>query len=285
VYRRIRETLYALPSYFKPETFVAGLLATDIFALNSALGATIEAQVVDALNDLRTTWDPGQAYSQYSFVRQPQTFPDVRLQRFRDDGTFDIIMGVELKGWYLLAKEGEPSFRMTASPDSCAPADLIAIYPWVLSNIISGHPQLFRPFVLEARYAAERRNYHWEHERETEDDKSVILATGAKPYPAKPDLISDHAAVDGGKNFGRLARTSILDEYKIGIDKEGVAGIPAGLWRKFFKAFIGGQDLSESTEAVDRLVRSISPSRPRLTSQQLDEIASRLRAIAEIISS
>jgi hypothetical protein len=42
---------------------IAGLLAADVFSLNSALGATIEAQVVDALNDLRNSWDPKQEYT------------------------------------------------------------------------------------------------------------------------------------------------------------------------------------------------------------------------------
>lgn len=283
MYVRVRETLHALPSYFSPETFIEGLLATDIFSLSAALGATIEAQVVDALNKLRTTWDPQQAYSHYSFIRQPQTFPDVRLQRFKDDGSVDIVLGIELKGWYVLAKEGEPSFRMVASPDACAPADLIAIYPWVLSNIISGHPQLFRPFVAEARYAAELRNHHWEYGM-TGGDRRITRATGAGPYPIKKDEIGDEAASDSGRNFGRLARTGILDEYKTAIDKEGVAGIPAALWRKFFQAFVGGRDLDESESGVDRLVQSISrPSSP-LTGDQVQQIAGKLREIGDIIN-
>ncbi len=143
LYERVRETLVALPAYFKPETFIAGLLATDIFSLSAALGATIEAEVVNSLNDLRNAWDPEQKYANFSFVRQPQTFPDVRLQRYKDDGSVEIVLGVELKGWYLLAKEGEPTFRFHASPGACAPQDLLVVYPWALANVISGRRSCF----------------------------------------------------------------------------------------------------------------------------------------------
>jgi hypothetical protein len=78
------------------------MLASDIFTLNSALGATIEEQVVASLNTLRPVWDPDRQYQTYGFVRQPQTFPDVLLRR-KTDGQ-DILMGIELKGWYILAR-------------------------------------------------------------------------------------------------------------------------------------------------------------------------------------
>jgi len=285
LYDRVRETLYALPAYFRPETLVAGLLATDIFALNSALGATIEAEVVDGLNDLRTTWDPKQEYAQYSFVRQTQTFPDVRLQRFRDGGTVDIIFGIELKGWYLLAKEGEPSFRFSASPDACAPADLLAVFPWALANVISGRPHLFRPFVVPARYAAEKRNYHWEHEMGGENvSRPIVRAVNARPYPSKKDEIADHARNDAGHNFPRLARTGVMDDYKLAIDQEGISGIPVGLWRKFFKAFVSTTDATAVDAAIDRLVTDIQGRAQMLSEQQIQAIRNKLLEIANLLA-
>jgi hypothetical protein len=53
------------------------MLAPDVFTLASALGATIEEEVVQTLNRMRQVWDPDQEYQTYGFVRQPQTFPDV----------------------------------------------------------------------------------------------------------------------------------------------------------------------------------------------------------------
>ena len=68
------------PSYFKTDLRISGVLATDLFTFNSSLGATIEAQVVEALNAIRGSWDPEQRYAAYSFVRQSQRFPDVILR-------------------------------------------------------------------------------------------------------------------------------------------------------------------------------------------------------------
>lgn len=50
VYERVREALFALPTYFQSDTSIEGILATDIFTLNAAFGATIEDQVVSTLN-------------------------------------------------------------------------------------------------------------------------------------------------------------------------------------------------------------------------------------------
>jgi hypothetical protein len=98
----------ALPAYFTTETTIAGISATDIFTLSAALGAAIEDQVVRTLNHMRPIWDPNGKYNLYHFQRQGQTFPDVLLRK-RENGE-EILMGIELKGWYLLAKEGEPSY-------------------------------------------------------------------------------------------------------------------------------------------------------------------------------
>lgn len=81
LHRRVRDALSAVPAQFATEIFISGVLATDLHTLNSALGAAIEEQVVATLNAMRATWDPDDNYALYSFVRQPQTFPDVLLRR------------------------------------------------------------------------------------------------------------------------------------------------------------------------------------------------------------
>lgn len=214
LYIRVKEALYSLQLYFKTETFIAGVLATDIFTLNATLGATIEEQVINTLNEVRPVWDPEGRYRLYGFVRQSQTFPDVLLRRLtptteRDD----IILGIELKGWYLLAKEEEPSFRFQVTPLACNLQDLIVVVPWTLSNVISGSPRIFTPFVESARYAAEYRNYHWQHLRRTHSATGIISPQVVTPYPRKADKIIDRPVSDAGGNFGRFARTGIMDEY------------------------------------------------------------------------
>ena len=127
VYERVREALFALPTYFQSDTSIEGILATDIFTLNAAFGATIEDQVVSTLNRMREVWDPDEQFMYYRFVRQPQTFPDVLLRKDTsgtDRHESEILLGIELKSWYLLAKEGEPSFRFQVTPAACAKQDL-----------------------------------------------------------------------------------------------------------------------------------------------------------------
>ena len=113
VYERVREALLALPNYFRSDTSIEGILATDIFTLNAAFGATIEDQVVSTLNRMREVWDPDEKFMYHRFVRQPQTFPDVLLKKDTsgtDKDESEILLGIELKSWYLLAKEGNRVF-------------------------------------------------------------------------------------------------------------------------------------------------------------------------------
>ncbi len=242
----VQRALFALPSSFQSELIVRGVLATDLFSFNSALGATIEAQVVDALNDLRPLWDPKKEYPTYRFVRQPQTFPDVVLKNSAPGIEPAILIGIELKGWYVLAKEREPSFRFKVSPSVCSPCDLLAVYPWALSEVISGSPKVFEPFVMSARQAAEKRNSHWLSKSGSE---SIELSTLTGFYLSKSELISDKPTQDGGGNFGRIARSGIeeFDAFTSGVFSELLAGVQLDAWQKFFAIF---------TESVtDELIR------------------------------
>ena len=53
-----RDALFALPTSFTTRLVVQDVLATDLHAFASALGASIEVQVVAALNAQRDLWDP-----------------------------------------------------------------------------------------------------------------------------------------------------------------------------------------------------------------------------------
>jgi hypothetical protein len=250
LYKSVREALATLPVYFRTDTHISGVMATDLHTLNTVLGATIEEQVVRTLNLIRTTWDPEGRYALYSFTRQPQTFPDVRLKKASADET---LLGLELKGWYLLAKEAEPSLRFQTTPAACARQDLIVVVPWVLSNVISGSPILFEPFIESAEYAAEFRNYHWQHLRETTHDTFIQIPSGVTPYPSKSEQISDRPRYDGGNNFGRLARTGMMDAYMTKLNDVPLCGIKTVFWRQFLKAFQESTTDDEARTALDRL--------------------------------
>jgi hypothetical protein len=235
LWRRVKDALNALPIHFRSDTFIEGINATDIFTLNSALGATIENQVVETLNQIRSVWDPDNDYQTYAFFRQPQTFPDVVL---RDVAQLNSqpLMGIELKGWYLIAKEGEPSLRFTQTPNACAEADLIMVVPWVLGNVISGRPKIYSPYIESARYVAR--------------------------YRMKADKSTDAPKSDKGGNFGRIARTGIMDGYMSRIKAMPICGIKASYWLDFFKIF--HQDATD-----EQIAKAFEKLRQRIESEKI----------------
>jgi hypothetical protein len=255
LYKAVREAISCLPIYFRTETHISGIAATDLHTLNTVLGATIEEQVVRTLNLIRKTWDPNERYVHYSFVRQAQTFPDVLL---RKTSSAEILLGIELKGWYLLAKEAEPSLRFQTTASACAKQDLIAVVPWVLGNVISGSPILFEPFIESAKYAAAYRNYHWQYIRETNMDRSIDVRSGVHPYPMKSDQIQDTPRYDGGGNFGRLARSGMMDSYMRKLEDVPLCGIKTAYWRQFLKAFQESTTDAQARTALERLRARVS---------------------------
>jgi len=272
LYRDVREAIACLPIYFRTETHISGIMATDLHTLNTVLGATIEEQVVRTLNLTRNTWGPDEEYALYSFVRQAQTFPDVLL---RKTSSGEILMGIELKGWYLLAKEAEPSLRFQTSAAACSKQDLIVVVPWVLGNVISGSPVLFEPFVESAKFAAAYRNHHWQYIRTTKLPKDIKIADGISPYPTKSDQILDKPVSDGGGNFGRLARTGIMDEYMEKLDDVQLCGIKSAYWREFLKTFQESTTDIEARTALDRLKKRVQ--------QAMDIPSPKARATLSII--
>lgn len=231
---RVEAALHSLPVHFRSTTNIEGVQATDLFALNSLLATTIEMRVVETLNGTREVWDPDGEWRAFSFERQAQTFPDVRL--VSRGGGLDVALGVELKGWYLLAKEGKPSLRMTVNPRACAPHDLVAVVPWYLSNVLSGEPTVLTPWVYPARDAAEYRNHWWTEVRVTTADPRIIHPQNqVRPYPVKADEVADKPVSDRGGNFGRLARTGLMDNFIRASLRHPIAGIAAEHWIRFFR--------------------------------------------------
>jgi hypothetical protein len=194
---------------------------------------------------------PTGQYKLYSFIRQAQVFPDVRLETTAPDvPTADrILMGIELKGWFILAKEGEPSFRYRASPAVCAAQDLLAVFPWTLDEVVSGSPKLLRPFVEEARYAAELRNYYWTILRGVSGHAAAVNAAQHQaPYPSKNQRFNDEAVADSGSNFGRIARGGLMTSFIEELMDFPLSGIPARHWEQFLKIFAA--DVQDA--AIDR---------------------------------
>jgi len=276
LWRDVRDTLHALPAHFSSTLVLEGIAATDLFTFAASLGATIEQQVVDHLNRLRqTTWDADGRFALYSFERQPQRFPDVVLKTSAPGQATDPLLGIELKGWYALAKEGEPSFRYVVNPAVPTEVDLLAVFPWALSNVVSGSPFLYAPYVVGARFAAEYRNWHWQHARKTTGDASIVPAVHVSHYPLKSDAIADKPSKDQGGNFGRFARTTLMDQFTASLDRQMLSGIPIGAWRRFLKVFTE----SAPSQAVDRLLDQIEREQDPLLAALDAERRQRLRLV------
>ena len=248
------QALKAVPMHFTSTVNIEGLSVVDLFSINTLLGGAIESQTVATLNNMRTIWDPNGRWVDYEFKRYAESFPDVRLEN--NDGDQPLI-GIELKGWYLLAKEGEPSFRFCASANAMTVWDLIVVFPWTLSNIISGTPILKPPYIEQAKYVADERTEYWEGR----PGAQLVEHPQTHPYPEAGTAYSDIVHDDNGGNFGRIARINgLLDEWVEKSMKLSLAGIDARWWLKFFKLFVERGNERTIQLRLGRLAQNIHQS-------------------------
>ena len=208
-------------------------------------------------------WDDG-SWSEYHFIRSNESFPDVRLVRKGDN--HDIILGIELKSWFILSKEGEPSFRYRTASEACDPADLLCIIPWYLSDAVCGHPVLATPWVYSAKAAAEATKRYWIYERQTDkpmtvEERGLDIPAGVRPYMENARDKTNYKPVnDGGNNFGRLARTGIMTEFVNETLLTDILGIPANNWRLFLKAHTDSgslQDIQKKIVSITKIPKSV----------------------------
>jgi len=276
----VRDAISALPIHFRTATFIEGLEAGDLFSLNGVLGGTIEIQTVRTLNAIRDVWDPDDEWADYQFERSSQSFPDVRLVT-RSAGKTTPVLGIELKGWYLLSKEGEPSFRFTASRDASTIYDMLVVVPWHLSNVLSGVPVVYEPFIEQARYAADLRNYYWNYLRGNNAIGGVNSPENVVPYAPSKTKVSDKPLSDSGGNFGRVARVpGLMDDYCTALLGTTIAGIGAKHWVKFFKTYSDNADKSDVDASIEVAMKS-----PRLMSLRgrAEEIAQLLERLGDLV--
>ncbi len=255
--------------------------------MNSALGAAIEQSVVDSLNDLREMWDPQNVYADYAFVRQTQCFPDVLLRTSNPNPQHPaVIMGIELKGWFVLSKEGEPSYRYKVSAQCCADADLLVVIPWIFDSVISGKPKLLTPIICDAAYAALQRNYHWEWVRrnpknQPQNQRGVTPATYVGTYPSKTAKSLDLPISDGGSNFGRVGRCGVMDAEVDARLAESALGIPVDAWRKFLQIFSDGVTPAAMLDGVHGLGRAFDTA--GLSAAQRENAADLLQQLSGLL--
>ncbi len=264
--------LRAVPMHFASTINIEGMSATDLFSMNTLLGGAIEDQTVATLNATRAIWDPMGHWEDYEFRRYAESFPDVRLEC---DGGGTPLIGIELKGWYLLAKEEMPSFRFRASANAMTIWDLIAVFPWSLSNVISGKPVLASPYIEQAKYVADLRTYYWEHRSHT---AQPVEHPDTHPYPEAGSSYSDIVHDDRGGNFGRIARVNgLMDDWISDTMKTALAGIEARWWVRFLKLFDERGDEATIREKFARLAENAGHD-----TQWVDEVAEHVLRLMEM---
>jgi|GEM_PF-5082522 len=164
------------------------------------------------------------------------------------------------------------------------PQDILAVYPWALSNVISGSPELFEPYIVSARYAAEYRNWHWRYRKKDRGSTNEItLSPVSHHYPAKADMIADVPKSDNGGNFGRFTRTGLMDEYIKGLFHEELSGIPLSAWQKFLAIFSEDRTEQEITHALNRLAIEFTKGKKPLSEESIEGIKTSLMNIARLL--
>lgn len=277
------EALRALPHYFTSPINIEGLIATDPFSMNTLLGGAIEEQTVRILNSLRTTWDPEDRWVDREFMRFPESFPDVRL--VKSIGNPEPVIGVELKGWYLLSKEKEPSFRFLAAADATTEFDLIVCVPWALSNVLSGNPVVYDPYIEQAKYAADMRTHYWHHRSGNAGNRvNAIRHPDTLPYPRAGSAYVDVPVQDGGGNFGRIARVpGLMKEWIEETSYTKLAGIEARYWVDFLLAFKEGSTRKEIERAIELIDQKVQSQRNKMPPDTRRQVLDCVYQIVELI--
>lgn len=278
------KALSALPMHFTSPIAIEGIEANDLFSINTLLGGTIEAQAVMVLNSLRDIWDPTGRWADKEFRRFPESFPDVRL--VGTDRSQAPLIGIELKGWYLLSKEAEPSLRYKASADAVTTWDLICCVPWGLSNVLSGKPVVYEPYIEQAKYVSDMRTYYWHHRSGNNANRNCnIIHPTTTPYPRPGSQYVDEPEKDSGGNFGRIARVSgLMTDWVEESVNTKLAGIEAKYWISFFKLFSEGKTREEIEQGLESIIKRVRSSRANTREQVLreEELLAHLTAIVEL---
>lgn len=239
LYQGVKAAIRSLPAYFDVDIEAGGIEASDVFGLGDIMGATIERQIVSTLERMRDVWDPDGDYKEYVWKRQSQTFPDAILEK-PGAPEEDPLMGVEVKVWYLLAKEPDACFRFETSQEACTEMDLLTVVPWHLEHVVAGSPVLREPWVGSAKWAAKYVDYHWSTTRDTEKDRRVRYPEDVSPYPDKDEKIQKEPVEPTGGNYGRCDRSARGHDSPMGdwvkeMRSRSILGILINDWVEFFK--------------------------------------------------
>jgi hypothetical protein len=123
----------------------------------------------------------------------------------------------------------------------------------------------------------------WQHGMRSGGDKNITMSSCDRFYPAKADMISDQPLSDSGGNFGRLARSRIMDEYMEGIRREKLSGIPLDAWQKFLSLFREDRSEESIMRDLDRLTAEAGEGGSALSADDVGQIRAHLLEVVKIL--
>lgn len=173
-----------------------------------------------------------------------------------------------------------------ASADAVTEWDLICCVPWGLSNVLSGKPVVYEPYVEQAKFASDMRTYYWNHRRGDNSKRDCgIHHPETTPYPKPGTQYVDVPNQDGGGNFGRIARVDGLMANWVDESMDTLmAGIEAKYWVSFFKLFSEGRPKEEIEAELSNIARKVRQAgRPDHKASMLEEqLLAHLSAIVDL---
>ena len=116
------------------------------------------------------------------------------------------------------------------------------------------------PYIELGKYAAEYRNFRWMTARENSTRSTSIVRPPEvyrRPYPQSKVEASDKAENDKGNNFGRIARSGLLDDYLLKIKAIDYLGIKVSHWMKFFRVMSENRTSEEIDRQLDGILETI----------------------------
>ncbi len=140
------------------------------------------------------------------------------------------------------------------------------------------------PFVVNAGYAATYRNWHWTNVIRSGGDKGGIKLSGVTDhYPSKSQLIGDEPEHDRGGNYGRFARTGLMDAYMERLFGQALAGVPLDAWQRFLAIFTETTSTDAIHRELSRIAKAASGRQREPVQQRVEEIRTRIVQIAALL--
>jgi hypothetical protein len=117
---------------------------------NNYIGQGIEELIAKHLNSVFSGSD-------WKCIRNAVQFPDLYIVNPQKK---TLLLALEVKSWFVFAGD-DITARFEVAPNIIRPDVRLILFPWHMTNLISGVPRLLAPYIGSAKALAERRDQIW----------------------------------------------------------------------------------------------------------------------------